>query len=541
MSPGPQNERAGIPSPASGAEQSDKRPALKESAETSQVFVRESTGLVKSASFLDATALNLGNMSVGAALANIGFTTILLQSMVGVNLVIGSLIGFAITIPEIVVYSYMNQRVPRTGGDYIWVSRVFGGLFGSSISFMGYTLETLAYLALITLSAVTAIGAVGFSLGYSGLLSLSIPGAAPLAQFGVGALVFGSIIAVNIFRPRAGFKLVTALIGIGIAATLIAIATLLLAGRTGVENYMSTLVSAGYSSSYASLAGSYHGPEFSWAATIAILPFFAIFTYPWLNASPAVAGELRGNRSFKWAVPLASLIVVSLVTLSFGVMYYVGGFGFTNAALANSQLVVNYGFNFWTLAMGVSSSPILSFIIGLGWIVFELGILAYGVIVFSRYLFAQAFDRFLPTKLAYISPRFGSPVVAHVIDFVITIGLVGGAAFLYGSISQLYGAVAASMIYFIVIGIAAAVYAIRRESGGSRRVLAVAGVAMAAAFAFLTYQFFSAYQVWGGNLLSYGYVAASFVAGLVIYSASKAYHKKRGVDIELAYKEIPPE
>jgi len=50
-----------------------------------RVFARQATGLVKNASFLDAISLNIGDMSAGAALAAIGFTTVLLASMSGLT------------------------------------------------------------------------------------------------------------------------------------------------------------------------------------------------------------------------------------------------------------------------------------------------------------------------------------------------------------------------------------------------------------------------------------------------------------------------
>ena len=272
-----------------------------------------------------------------------------------------------------------------------------------------------------------------------------------------------------------------------------------------------------------------------------MLPFFAIFVYPWLNAAPAVASEVKGKNALKWNVPIASVAVFLLVTTAFAVMYFVGGFEFINAGLANPALVDEYSFNFWTLAMGVSGNWIVSLFIGIGWILWNIAILAYGIIVISRYMFAQAFDRFLPARLAYVSPRWGSPVIAHLIDLVVTIFLIGGAAFLYGPLSALFGAVVASMIYFIVIGFSAVFFAMKNEKGTAKVTLVSAGVLMAVVFAYITYLFLASPNVWGGNAFAYGYVAVSFILGVVIYIASRTYHLKRGIDIALAYKEIPPE
>ncbi|MDG6997640.1 MAG: hypothetical protein JRN15_00835 [Nitrososphaerota archaeon] len=47
--------------------------------------------------------------------------------------------------------------------------------------------------------------------------------------------------------------------------------------------------------------------------------------------------------------------------------------------------------------------------------------------------------------------------------------------------------------------------------------------------------------MWGGNSFAYGYIAASIILGAVIYLVSRRYHLKRGIDIGMAYKEIPPD
>ncbi len=517
-------------------------------------FVRKASGLRRDVSFLDVVSLNLSNMSGGAALGTIGFTTILLASTSGVNLVYGSILAWILTIPQIIVYTMMTTRISRTGGDYVWASRVYGGFFGGPLSFMGYTLETLAYLALIALAAVSAIGSVGVSLGYEGMLSLlavspPVPGANVAAQFIIAAIVFAVLIAVNILKPKAGFKIVAVSIIIAIAATFVAIFTLLAAGTTGVQNYMGFLNTIGIKSTYASVTSSYTGPTFDFGATIFMLPFFAIFVYPWLNAGPAVASEIKGKGALRYNVVISSVVTLVVVTLAFASMYYAGGFSFINGALGNSELVF-FGFNFWTLAMGVSSNTVVTWFIGLGWILWEVAILAYGIIVLSRYLFAQSFDRFLPEKIAYVSPKYNSPVVALVIELVGTVVLIGLASFFYGTLIALYAAVVAAMIYFFFIGVAAVRYALKNEKGKAKAILGASGAMMAVVFAYITYQFFAFPSVWGfgppdwtnwtGNAIPYAYVAFSFVAGIVIYAVSKSYHSKRGIDISLAYKELPP-
>ncbi|MDG6957799.1 MAG: hypothetical protein JRN55_03440, partial [Nitrososphaerota archaeon] len=99
------------------------------------VFVRESTGLVRNVSFLDSIALNFSNMSVGPLLTTIAGSsaaTLLFVNVAGLNLVVASMIAFGLSIPQIVVYTMMSRRYPRAGGDYVWLSRNFGGFAGST-------------------------------------------------------------------------------------------------------------------------------------------------------------------------------------------------------------------------------------------------------------------------------------------------------------------------------------------------------------------------------------------------------------------------
>jgi amino acid transporter len=458
--------------------------------------------------------------------------------------VYASLIGFLFSIPQVVVYSMMSRRSSRTGGDYVWMSRSLGGFTGSAVTFMGMTMETMPYLALIALAAVFAIGSVGVSLGDGWFNGLAVAGAAPLSQFLVAAVIFAALIGLNIVRPKFGFKLITVLMVVGLLALVVSIGTILSAGQSGVAGYINSLGitdANGNPATYLSLANSYVGPSFDLGATLSVLPFFAIFVYPWFNASASVGSELRTKGAIRWNAPISALMAFLIVTIPLATMYYVGGLGFTNAALSNADLVYDYSFNFWTLAIGVTQSMPLRFFIGAGWILWEVAILAFGIITISRYLLAQSFDRFLPSQFAGVSKKWNSPVFAHVFDLVVTVALIGFAAFVYGTVESLYGAVLAAMIYFLFVGVGAAVYGLRREKGRDRAVLAVAGTLMAAAFLYISYEFLAAPLVWGGNELAYGYIIVTFAAGVVIYMASQAYHKSHGLDLSMLFREIPPE
>lgn len=502
------------------------------------VFVRDATGLRKEVSLLDAVALNVSNMSSGTAIAVIGFTLAVLPSLSGVNLLGTTVIGFLFSIPEIIVYTMLTERMPRTGGDYIWMSRTLGPI-GAPLTFAEYIWGQFSFIALIALSTVFAIGSVFLTMGNQGATGIAVPGMNPSGQFLIGAVIFTILMLVNVFKPKYGYRVVTVCLIFGMLTFALAIAAIVYGGAQGVGNYVNSLDA---NLTYTNLASSYSGPTFSLGPSVFILPVFAAFTFPWLNAGPGVASELKGGkRTVKWNVLIGAIISFAVLFVGFGTMYAVGGFAFTTEALANSTLVFNYSFNFWTWAMGVSPSPVIAWVIGLGWIVWNIAILAYAIIIVSRYIFAQAFDRVLPEKFAYVSEKYGSPVYGLLLVYVITTVVIALTSFLYGTFTSLYGTWILGMSYFALVGIVAVIYAMKNEKGGSRTLLSVSGILMAAVFLFLAYQFIASPAVWGGNILAYGYIIAGLVIGGVIYWASWQYHKKMGINISLAFKQVPPE
>lgn len=520
------------------------------------VFVRESTGLVKNVSFLDTITLNLSNMSIGPLLATVAGSTVatmvIVPTVTGLNLVAASMIAFLLSIPQIVVYTMMSRRYPRTGGDYVWMSRTFGGFWGSTLSFWGYTMETTAFIALVAILLDFAIGSVFLTQGNTSAWVFNLF-SVPSTQFEFAAVIFTVVIAVNILKPKAGFRLVSVLAVFGIISLLLAIGVLFSAGQTGIMNYVNSLGVNGatITKTASGLNLAINGTaaykpsglpfDINWTNTIFVLPVVFAFVYPWLNAAPAVASEIKGKNAMKWNVPVSAVIAFVLLTSCFATLYAVAGMPFINGLFSNSAFAAD-GVNFFTLAMGVAGTgSALSWIIGIGWIAMQLGTIAYAVIVISRYLLAQSFDRFLPAKLSYVSPRFGSPIVAHAVDYIFTIMLIGLATYFYASYSALFGAILASMIYFIFVGLAAAVHGLRHEKGSAKLALAVGGVLDMGVFAFISFQYLANPTFTGLNNLTYTFLVGTFIAGAAIYLTSNWYHKKRGVDISLNYKELPPE
>jgi amino acid transporter len=509
------------------------------------VFVREATGLVKNVSLIDAISMNAAWMGLGANISLVALYTVFFPTMSGVNLVYGSVIGFLLVLPQMYIYTIIHRRMPRTGGDYVWMSRQIGGLFGSALGLTGACLNFIAFVAIITLSAVFSIGSVGLALGNPSYLGLALPGnlsgSDPMSQFVLGSVIFTVLVVINIVSPKYAIKLLTILVVIGVVGIIAAVAVLLGGGRAGVVNYVNSLGIKNLT--YDSVASSYTGSSFDLGNTMLLMPFYFNFLFPWFNMSTIAGSELRAKNTLRWSVPISGFSVFIIWTVVFATLYSVAGFPFINAAFGNSTLVYDYGFNFWTLAMGVANNFVLSLALGAVWIIWNIIFLMVTIMAVARYILALSFDRFLPSKFAYVSPRFNSPVVAHLLDLILAVILIGATVFYYGPLSALSTTAIGPMVFFMFVAIASILYGIRTASEKSsvRITLVIAGAISAVVFAFVSYQFVTLPSIYGGNLLSYSFLLGSFVGGLLIYIASKQYLKKQGLDLSLIFKEIPPE
>src|SRR4029077_17352359 len=130
----------------------------------SQLFVRQSTGLVREASALDATIFNaVFSAPVGATLA-IGILWSL-SAFPGADPIWATIIAVVLNIPVLIMMALLASSMPRTGGDYVWVSRILApplaliSNFGAALSAMIGATFWARYFAVLALGPVlTSLG-----------------------------------------------------------------------------------------------------------------------------------------------------------------------------------------------------------------------------------------------------------------------------------------------------------------------------------------------------------------------------------------------
>ncbi|AOL16912.1 amino acid permease [Sulfolobus sp. A20] len=498
-----------------------------------KLFVRETSGLVKNVSLLDATMLNVANMGAGLAIF-IGISPYIVK---GAVLWVASLLTFLFTLPLVVLYTYFIQRIPRTGGDYVWLSRRLNGPLGA---IMGIALA-FNMPPFFALSAFFSVSAISTVLSVIGSLD-SQPYLVNLANnvfttsnaylaYGLAALAFTIIILINIFRPKWGYTLTSALGILSLLGTLVAILVI----AFNVSDFH--VVIQPFLKAFNLTATPYTGPRFSWSSTIYMIPYFASFAYIWLYAGPAVASEIKSKRGVRYNLILGSVLTLVFITVPFLLMDLAGGYGF------NYSLYPTYTYNFWSVSIALAKNYALQWFLGISLIAWEFFVMAFGVVVFARYVFAFSFDRLFPEVFSRLN-REGSPVYAHLLDFAVTLVFLAVPIISPNGYEALYSYTPLAIAYLILVSIAGVLQSLKEKNAGMliSSILSILFMGFMGYYAF-TNPYFGVITSEGQPYLpGIAYILSLIGLGAVIFLSSYVYRmKKNGIDIRLVYKEIPPE
>src|SRR4030065_1283782 len=109
-----------------------------------EVFVRKSSGLVAVMSPSAAFVYNILTMGLIFPWTYLWAP----GALPGGKLVWGILLAMVVEIPIALVYVWLSTALPRSGGDYVFQSRVFGGGVAFSVVMSGYVIWILQWVAL---------------------------------------------------------------------------------------------------------------------------------------------------------------------------------------------------------------------------------------------------------------------------------------------------------------------------------------------------------------------------------------------------------
>jgi amino acid transporter len=529
---------------------------------STRIFVREATGLVREVSWVDAAMYNMIWASIPLAIAFLllfgtGFYT-------GGNLYLSVIFAFLLTVGMGFLYAMLSSAVPRSGGDYTWVTRSLHPAVGlmSNLSwnfwitfFIGlYATFTTSYGLSPLLRLWAARG------GSQGLLDLAdwLVTRNGVLTVGLISVVLSGLL-LSFGRGLRAFLRVQrwAFVLWFVGAIIIPIVLMLVTSKSTVEARFDRYVQdlggpAGASATVLQNAG--EPPAFSLGQSILMvtLPFY---TLAFIFQSVYFGGEIkRGRRSNLLSIPGAHAIAAICLLLAVAAFFKAPGKPFLAGLAFTDPADIGLGFTplYTELAAVASGNVVLGSITILGFMAMLVIFVPQTMLQLSRNFFAWSFDRLLPEKIAEVSPRTHSPVVAVATISVFSIVSVIILA-LNPQLTFLVGLFGLTLTY-LTVGVAGILFPYRQrevfEASPYNRMIGriplmslvgvVALLTMAGATTILLLDPNSGTH-WDLNSRRVLLGAGIFLAGLPIYYIIRAIRRAQGIDVELAFREVPPE
>lgn len=406
-----------------------------------EVFTRKASGLVRVMSPYSAFVYNILTMGLIFPWTYLWAP----GALPGGKLVWGILLAMLIEIPIAFAYVWLSTALPRSGGDYVFESRVFGGGTAFTVVMSGYVIWILQW-----------VGLSGWLLSYLGFAPLFLGLGATLGNATLSAIglwfttptgiiitsILNALIAMIIlcsgFKNYVRFQWVMWYVVLAAFAVMFGVLFLTPASQFierlnafsvasgGVQNFYQTALAAVQG------AGIDTAPPFSIIATLLVAPI-AWTSLQWATYSAQQNGEIKDARSFKnqAIIMVGSLIVtgILLALLAVGLerlagteFLYVAGAGYW--ALI-PEATIN-GFYLWPniIAIAVTASPIIVLIITIGYILNSHQIVHNCYIGMTRILVAMSLDRVLPEWFSKVNERYHTPVNAHLAYFLASIPVI---------------------------------------------------------------------------------------------------------------------
>ena len=555
---------------------------MEKSFSSKKLFVRQASGLVRDVSMTNALFFNIAAF-VGTA---VGWAVVFYSlgpewQGLGISAFawMAILTGIACYFLGM-IFSALTTAMPRSGGDYVFTSRIISPFWGwlESWTLVGSALTIIGFEIIVAIHNIQLTGI---------LMGVAFPGSvfsnAPnwlqdnFSKAVAGVIVLLAILGVSVLRTKTFHKVVTGLSIFAIVAVAISFFGAFSIDSTAMNAALPSLgTSPKAIMDAATKAGwSIGSPDFSFTGILALAGLISVVLFQFIGFqfSSYIAGEVKGNvkRTVFIAIICALVFAVFMNSLYLDVLGNHFGFSLTNA----------WGYLYWN---GNAATPLngqppftpvmatavhpgawpLWLIVAVGNIVMNVLLCPVYAIFLSRIVLAWALDRQVPEWFSVINERTNAPL--RVIIIAVLVG-----AFFY--VLTFFNLTLASTAFFGVLlagltwimpGLNAILLPYRRPDlfqqtnttgtflGLPRLVwygivwLIFIVPVYLAAFVWPVVQSVLSFKS-ASDFISYnntsgvGWAVLVVLVGIVIYFVMKTVNNRQGIDTKMMFQELPPD
>jgi len=545
-----------------------------------KVFARRASGLVRGLSLTD--AFGVGFMNQGLTPSMWVMISLGLSVYTGGNLIIATILSAVLCgIGFSLVWGILGGSMPRSGGEYIYNSRILHPLIGIAESF-GNAFVWIMWI--YVLAPWTVDPGLVMLFQFLGMPEVSDWLTQPFALFLIATLVNIVGLLFMVFGIKVFAKAQKVIMALGITGCVVILLVLTFTSRDGFIQAWNSLAAEYGSLDYNGFltaakgvieeAGQVLPSTWNWVDTLGVMVAGSwLFAYSYCITF--IAGEVkRPDKSIILGNLFAILVPAVFMLWLAIVLYRTVGFQFLSAtAYVDSNLgtdLAGYALpwspHFVGLAAVVAKtlSPFLGAIVMIlmaaSFILFNLWWVALSYLAFPRILFAWGMDRMGPRWFTDINPRWASPVKNHILCFIL--GEIGIAIYAFRQnpmtglsvtgmeIVSVFGVTAIAALLFPFIKKVKHIW--EASPYNKWRFLGIPAVTIGGivnlVYLAILFVFFFLMSKFGkgqleeltrGSAILYGVIWA---LGIAWYFFWKWWNKRQaGIDVGMAYDELPPE
>jgi amino acid transporter len=429
------------------------------------VFTRASSGLVRQVKTSDVFYFSWQTI----ALSYIVFVIFAWVFYPGASMIVATLIATVFGLLIAACYALMAAVYPRSGAEYVFLSRSLNPAVGFAFSFnfafwqIFYVGLNAAFLCQFALQP--AIAALGIQTGNDGLLALGDWFGTGTGLFVTGTVLILAVLGLHLLGAGKYFKWQRIGTWIAMASLAVTVVVLILAA-TGALNFQENFNAIAGTGAYdqviadAKDAGLAVGAQFSWGQTLAFV-LWPAFSLWFAITAVSFSGEVK-NVQRSQLVGMLSGVLAMGITFAILMALYQGAFGsdFLQAATNGTPLAAAPFTPLLTAIAG--GSPILTIVMSIWVVVIAFFVLGSVFVYPSRTLLAWSIDGLAPRKLGAVNARYHSPHVA-----LITCAVLGIVVLALYSFSTVLGIVSGFLglgINFLVVAVWSILFPFVRRS-----------------------------------------------------------------------------
>lgn len=518
-------------------------------ATTPAMFERRASGLVREAGTLDVLIYNVNFVSLGlmAALVFL-FSTAFYP---GANLYVTAILTFLAVIPTSLVFAFFAASMPRSGADYVYVSRALHPALGMMSSWNNtvwwflYGGVPSAFFAQFGLAPL--FSTVGQMAGISWMTDLGTWFASSWGTFIAGSALIAFLVFVFSRSLRSYFRFQNTVFFLSLVGLALVALVWLFKSREAITASLgeglgeAALRGLGEAAREAGFAGG--GPfSLKWS----LLAGTWIYINLVFNQSSAYIGsEVKRARSLQlWSMPIVAIVCT---------VYLLALLGLADKAVGlerMGQLSASQGLVFTQVAAFGSGNVLIALLILVPFVFQSYTWLPGQITNASRNFLAYSLDGLMPRWVGEVHPEHHTPVNALLLVGAGSIAALAAFVWLpeFATLVGIFGFI----LGFLLVSIAAVAFPYRmrdvfeaspvRWRVGGVPVVSIVGALSVIALVIMAWAFLTdpSAGLVGRPLLVWMNVGI-FVSGFVVYYIAKSVQRSRGIDITRAFQQLPVE